>query len=115
MRGRDSRAYLADAMAAAQAIQRFLAGRSFAQYAGDEVLRSAVERQFEIAGEALNRALKADSGLAERLPEAPKVIAFRNVLAHDYAVVVDETVYSVATFDIPVLVEQIHALPEELP
>jgi hypothetical protein len=50
----DPRAWLWDVRLAADSIATFVHGRSFADYAADLMLRSAVERQFEIAGEALN-------------------------------------------------------------
>ena len=34
---------------------RFVDGRSFTEYQADDLVRSAVERQFEIIGEALNQ------------------------------------------------------------
>ncbi|MFG6467091.1 DUF86 domain-containing protein [Roseateles sp. BYS87W] len=52
---RDPRAYLWDALTASEAIQGFVAGRDAAQYAADEMLHSAVERKFEIIGEALGQ------------------------------------------------------------
>ena len=51
----DPRAWLWDVRLAADSIATFVQGRSFADYAGELMLRSAVERQFEIAGEALTR------------------------------------------------------------
>ena len=114
MRVRDPAAFLFDALAAAQAIERFLSGCPFPRYEADEMLRSAVERQFEILGESLSRALKADPGLAQCLPDAPRVIAFRNVLAHDYDAVVDETVFAVATFDLPLLAKQLQGLLKDV-
>jgi uncharacterized protein with HEPN domain len=51
----DPRAWLWGVRQAADSIAAFVQTRSFADYAADLMLRSAVERQFEIAGEALNR------------------------------------------------------------
>ena len=49
----ESRKLLWDALQAADRIGRFIANKQFEDYCADEQLRSAVERQFEIAGEAL--------------------------------------------------------------
>lgn len=51
---RDPRALLWDARASGNAIERFLSGKVFDDYLADEMLRSAVERQFEILGEAIS-------------------------------------------------------------
>ncbi len=53
--------HLYDTKEAALAITRFVNGKSFDDYEGDELLRSGVERKFEIIGEALNRINKVNS------------------------------------------------------
>lgn len=63
----DSRKYLWDAQKAASRIKRFTAGRSFDDYLDDDMLRAAVERQFEIIGEALNRLSAKDPDTADRV------------------------------------------------
>jgi uncharacterized protein with HEPN domain len=50
---RDPRAYVWDVREAADAIAGFVLSRSFDDYSGDLMLRSAVERQLAIIGEAL--------------------------------------------------------------
>ncbi|PTL36631.1 hypothetical protein CLG94_02830 [Candidatus Methylomirabilis limnetica] len=52
--------YLYDIREAASAILRFVRGKTFDEYEQDELLRSGVERKFEILGEALNRIRKDD-------------------------------------------------------
>ena len=63
----DSRTYLWDALRAAELVKTFSAGRGFTEYQADAMLRSAVERQFEIVGEALNQLSKTDP---ETLPRS---------------------------------------------
>jgi uncharacterized protein with HEPN domain len=81
---RDPRAYLWDVREAADAITSFVQGRTFNDYVSDLMLRSAVERQFAIIGEALSQLSRVDPGLAARIPELRRVVAFRNVLVHGY-------------------------------
>ena len=54
----DARKLLWDAQQAAERIARFTSGKTFPDYEADEYLRSAVERQFEIIGEALLQTLE---------------------------------------------------------
>ena len=63
----DPRKLLEDIRQATIRLQQFTADKSGEQYAQEELLRSAVERQFEIAAEALNRLLKASPELAQRI------------------------------------------------
>jgi uncharacterized protein with HEPN domain len=49
----DPRAFLWDARESADAITGFIADRTMRQYLDDPMLRAAVERHFEIIGEAL--------------------------------------------------------------
>lgn len=93
MRRRDARVCLADVLAASEAIQEFVRGETLATYVADHKLRSAVERQFEIIGEALNQGRAADSELIDSVSHARAIIGFRNQLIHGYALVDDEIVW----------------------
>lgn len=95
--------YLWDASRAAHRIARFTSGRSFDDYLGDEMLRSAVERQFEIIGEALVALRRVDPDLAATIRDLPRIVAFRNVLIHGYATVDDRLVWSVVEGELPEL------------
>jgi uncharacterized protein with HEPN domain len=94
---RDPRAYLWDACQAVERAVEFVAGRTWQEYETDALLRSAVERQFEIVGEALNKLHHADPGLAAEIGDLPRIVAFRNVLIHGYATIDDRLVWEIAT------------------
>ncbi len=106
----DPRMYLYDIRQAADFILQFTSGRTFQNYADDPMLRSAVERQFEIIGEALSQLSRLDSGLAEHIHDRAQIIGFRNALIHGYSEVDDETVWDVVETKLPVPVREIGTL-----
>jgi len=63
------RKYLFDIAEACSLVASFTSGRSFEDYTGDPMLRSAVERQFEIVGEALGALLCLARELALRISD----------------------------------------------
>lgn len=77
----DAKAYLADMTAAANQVAAFTSGKTYADYLSNDLLRSAVERQFEILGEALRKLSELDPDMAAKIPEYRRIIAFRNVSA----------------------------------
>lgn len=70
---------------AAEAAQRFARDRTFEDFAADDLLRSAIERQLQIIGEALSQLSRVEPVTAERIPRLRQIIAFRNILVHGYA------------------------------
>ncbi|HEX3788127.1 MAG TPA: HepT-like ribonuclease domain-containing protein [Pseudonocardiaceae bacterium] len=107
---RDARTYLWDALHAADLLREFSAGKDYARYEADAMLRSAVERQFEIIGEALNRLSKVDTALAAQVPDLGRIVAFRNILIHGYASVDDALVWQVLTNRLPALTDVLRRL-----
>lgn len=81
-------------------IQRFVDGKSFEDYDVDILLRSAMERQFEIAGEAMTVLRRSDPETAAEVPELRRIVALRNILIHGYAKVNNLTVWRTATEDL---------------
>jgi uncharacterized protein with HEPN domain len=57
---RDPHAFLWDVQASATQIQGFVAGLDATSYAANAMAQAAVERKFEIIGEALNQLAKLD-------------------------------------------------------
>lgn len=82
---RDVRAFLWDVQEAADAVQQFIVGMDLQAYAQTELVHAAVERKFEIIGEALGKLSKLDPDLARRIPDLRDIVAFRNILIHGYA------------------------------
>lgn len=91
----DARKLLWDAREAAGRVARFTKDKTFADYEADDFLRSAVERQFEIVGEAFSQLNRVDPATAGAIPQLPRIVAFRNVLIHGYASVDNKLVWGV--------------------
>jgi len=74
----------------------------------------AVERHLEIIGEAANRVSRS---FREAHPEIPwqRIVAQRNVLAHEYGEIENTLVWRVATIRIPELIQQLQRLLPPLP
>jgi uncharacterized protein with HEPN domain len=94
---------LLDALLACRAIQEFTEGVDFAAYERDLLVRSGVERQFEIVGEALNQAADDHPALIDDLPDLRRIVGLRNRLIHGYNSVDDEIVWDIVQTKLPVL------------
>lgn len=111
---RDPRAFLWDVRESALAIQSFVSGMDATGYAANEMAQSAVERKFEIIGEALSQLAKLDAVLTTRIPDLPQIVAFRNQLIHGYAAVNVSTVWNVVQNSLPPLLACVQSLLQEL-
>ena len=101
---------LQDILDAGGAIRSFTTGRTLSDYGGDLMLSSAVERQFEIVGEALRRLTAVDAVMASRISHHQTIIAFRNIIAHGYDALDNTVVWGVIEDDLPSLVAETQAL-----
>ena len=103
----ESKKYLFDIKQAAGLLTDFTRGKSFADFQGDPMLRSAVERQFEIIGEALTKLAKVDQETATLISEHRRIIAFRNILIHGYAQIDDRLVWGGLDSKLPTLSQEV--------
>ncbi len=102
--------YLFDILSACEQLESFTAGENFEGYVGNAMLRSAVERQFEIIGEALRQMIHRAPSMAERITNYERIIAFRNKLIHAYAHINDAVVWGILEKDLAVLKLEVSAL-----
>ena len=98
---RESKKYLWDAQHAADLVLGFAEGRIYEDYQTNDMLRSAVERQPEIVGEALAQFARRNPNAALLIPELHAVVGLRNVLAHGYETVDNRRIWSVVQEDLP--------------
>jgi uncharacterized protein with HEPN domain len=91
-------------------VQKFVAGLTLEQYSADDKTRLAVERSFEIIGEALNRSFKIAPEQIESIRNYRQIISFRNILAHCYDTVEDRIVWGIIEGSLPELLEDLKRL-----
>jgi uncharacterized protein with HEPN domain len=107
---RDIDKHLIDVLAAARDVQQFVAGMTFDEYHADKLVKAAVERKFEIIGEAMSRLARLSPATASAINEHEKIIAFRNLVIHGYDVVSDPIVWDVISSKLPVLIADVERL-----
>lgn len=108
----ESKTLLENIRQAVVLILEFTRGKTFDDYANDDLLRSGVERQFEIIGEALNRLNRVDSATADKISQARRIIGFRNILIHGYDIVENAVVWDIIENNVPDLQKEILSLLE---
>ena len=106
----ETRKYLYDIQRAAELVREFASGKTFADYESDSMIRAAVEREFEIIGEAMTQLARIDEAVAVQISNHERIIAFRNVLIHGYADVDDRLVWDVVETNLPTLIHEVEVL-----
>jgi uncharacterized protein with HEPN domain len=97
---------LLDVREAGESILQHTAGKSLAEYSDDRFFRRAVEREFEIIGEALNRIDRLDPSTAARISQLRRIVDFRNRIIHGYDTVDDKVVWGIAEKHLSLLIKE---------
>lgn len=104
------RKWLFDVRRACLTIERFIAGRTWDDYRADDYLRSAVERQLSIVGEALIQAFHLLPDLERSISARRDMKAFRNILIHEYRRIEHDRVWNIVVGHLPILLKEVSAL-----
>jgi uncharacterized protein with HEPN domain len=110
---RDLSAYLQDVLDACNSIEDIMSSISLDEYRSKRAVRSAVEREFIIIGEALRRVNALDERLFSSMSNSRAIVDFRNLLAHDYGAVDDDAVFGLVYSDLIVLKGEVGELLDD--
>jgi uncharacterized protein with HEPN domain len=99
---REVKKYLYDIRTSIESINSYLGeNRNFFEYQNNKLLRRGIEREIEIIGEAMNRALKLDSDLY--IENARQIVDTRNWVIHGYDKVDDVVIWGIISNHLPKL------------
>lgn len=101
--------FLFDIRESILSIENYLEGnRDFSVYKSMKMMRRAVEREFEIIGEAMNRIEKLDSSI--EISSKKLIINMRNRVIHGYDKIDDEIIWGTIIRHLPILKEEVDKL-----
>lgn len=104
--------YLEDIKVSIQTIDSFLGGkRDFNDLKGNKLLKRAIEREFEIIGEAMNNIYKLAPHIEITHPK--KIIGLRNLIIHAYDAVMDEILWGIIVNHLPTLDKEVNELLQD--
>ncbi len=102
--------YLFDVRPACRLIQDFARDKTLGDYEQSALLRSAIERQFIIIGEALSQSIRIEPTIEQKIGDSRRIVNFRNVIVHGYAKVEPATVWGIVERHLPRLLEEVEIL-----
>lgn len=105
---------LSDALEASLAIGDVVSGVTLEEYLARRILRSAVERELLIVGEALGAIDNERDEARRRISHLGRIVGLRNRLAHTYDAIDAQMLWSIATIDIPLLVVELRAWLDDI-
>ena len=107
---RDLSAYFQDIHDACCAIEDVMHSITVEDYRRQRSIRSSVEREFIIIGEALRRISLLDEHLFLSISNSRAIVDFRNLLAHNYGAIDDDSVFGLVYSDLIILKAEVGEL-----
>lgn len=109
----DLLAPLHDILQAGRPVKELVSGKQFSDYASDELIRSGVERKFEVIGEALNRIKRDAPEVLGSIRNVRDIVSFRNILIHGYDAIDDRFVWGIIQEELDQLLADVSSLLED--
>lgn len=101
--------FLFDIKESIDSIENYLGDKkNFNVYQSNKMLRRAVEREFEIIGEAMNRIAQIDDKI--NISTKKQIISMRNRVIHGYDKIDDAIVWGTIIRHLPILKKEIQSL-----
>ena len=103
---KDSNAYFDLIIAACKKIAGYIAGLTEQQFLEDAKTQDAVIMQLQVIGEMANKvdhAIKNEIGVPWNM-----IVGLRNIISHEYFMLELNTIWNIATRDVPALEAKLH-------
>lgn len=104
--------YIEDLLLFSRRIQSYVAGKTLEEFLASTLIQDAVVRNIEVLGEASRQLVEVCPTIEQRLPTLPlrAMYVTRNRLIHGYASLRLQTIWEVATREIPGVVSEVEAI-----
>ncbi len=109
---RNESLYLADIQESCEKVLRFTKGMKYKEFVNDDLHFDAVLRNLEIIGEAVKN---ISEETRQKYPNVKwrKIAGFRDIVAHEYFGINDETVWDIVENEVPALLGMVKTMLSE--
>ena len=113
MLNEDVKTWLLDILMAIDEIESYFENtpKTLDNFYENVLLRRGIERDLEIIGEALNRALKVEQNLS--VSNARKIVDTRNKIIHSYDEIAEDVIWAIVIKHLPILKKEVKKILEE--
>ena len=109
---RNESLYLGDIQESCEKILRFTEGMTYKEFIHDDLHFDAVLRNLEVIGEAVKN-ISEETRITYPKVKWRKIAGFRDIVAHEYFGVNEETVWDIVKNEVPDLLEIVKTMLEE--